>query len=121
MSTYAMICNDRLIEVVYNCEKTPEWPPDAAGNRVVAIECVPEATRDWVYIPETGEIVESNYIEPSDPEEPTPTQLDTITETQLIIMEAMAEQYEESLERELTNMEVQATIYEAILEMGGAV
>ena len=58
-------------------------------------------------------------IEPEVPVEPQPTQLDIITETQLIIMEAMAEQYEESMERDITNMEVQATIYEAILELGG--
>ena len=123
MATYAMICNNDLIEVVYDCEKAPKWPPDALGNPVIAIECVPEATRDWDYNPETGEITEPVYTEPIEPEEPvrTPTQLDNIEATQLTIMTAMAEQYEESLERELTNMEVQATIYEAILEMGGAV
>lgn len=52
---------------------------------------------------------------------PKPTQLDNIESTQLVIMEAMADQYEESLEKELNNMEVQATIYEAILELGGNV
>lgn len=35
-------------------------------------------------------------------------------------MAAMADQYEESLEKDLRNMDVQATIYEAILELGGA-
>lgn len=56
---------------------------------------------------------------------PAPTvieqKMDATQETQLIMMEAMADQYEEQLERELNNMEVQATIYEAILELGGNV
>lgn len=54
------------------------------------------------------------------------TQLDIIQESvssnensQLTIMEALAEQYEENLEKDLNNMEVQATIYETILELGG--
>lgn len=51
--------------------------------------------------------------------EPQPTQLDTIEENQLIIMEAMADQYEQSVETELTNMEVMATIYEQLLAMEG--
>lgn len=49
--------------------------------------------------------------------EPKPTQLDEIQETQLTIMEASAEQYEQQLEKDLNNMEVQATIYEAILSL----
>ena len=52
--------------------------------------------------------------------EPQPTQLDKIQTAQLTIMAAMADQYEESLEKDLRNMDVQATIYEAILELGGA-
>ena len=63
----------------------------------------------------------SKYMWPVSDDFEEPTQLDNIEATQLTIMIAMAEQYEESLERELVNMEVQATIYEAILEMGGAV
>ena len=52
--------------------------------------------------------------------EPQPTQLDKIKTAQLTIMAAMADQYEESLKKDLRNMDVQATIYEAILELGGA-
>lgn len=55
-----------------------------------------------------------------EPETPQPTQLDKIQTAQLTIMAAMADQYEESLEKDLRNMDVQATIYEAILELGGA-
>ena len=50
-----------------------------------------------------------------------PTQLDNIEQTQIIMMEAMADQYEESQERDLTSMEVQATIYEEILALKGEV
>lgn len=50
----------------------------------------------------------------------SPQQLDKIQTAQLTIMAAMADQYEESLEKDLRNMDVQATIYEAILELGGA-
>ena len=51
--------------------------------------------------------------------EPKPTQLDIIQEQQLIIMTAQADQYEQNLENHLNDMEVQATLYEAILELGG--
>lgn len=57
--------------------------------------------------------------EPEPAPEPKPTQLDNIEESQLIIMEAMADQYEQSVETELTNMEVMATIYEQLLAMEG--
>ena len=58
------------------------------------------------------------YVEPT-PTEPQPTQLDGIEETQLIMMEAMVDQYEQQLEQDLINMEAQATIYEAVLALGG--
>lgn len=51
--------------------------------------------------------------------ESEPTQLDIIQEQQLIIMTAQADQYEQNLENRLNDMEVQATLYEAILELGG--
>ena len=50
---------------------------------------------------------------------PKPTQLDEIQEQQLIIMTAQADQYEQNLENRLNDMEVQATLYEAILSLGG--
>lgn len=59
-----------------------------------------------------------DYEEPKEPE-PEPTQLDKIEETQLMMMEAMADQYEQGLEQDLINMEVQATIYEAVMALGG--
>lgn len=66
------------------------------------------------------EYVNGEWVEVPVPPTPTePTQLDNIESYQLILMEAMAEQYEEGLRRDLNNMETQATIYEAILELGG--
>lgn len=67
MTNYAMICNGRIIDVVYECEKAPNWPPDSVGNPVIAIECSSEVTRDWNYNQETGEITEPIYIEPLQP------------------------------------------------------
>ena len=72
-----------------------------------------------------GKIWDGNqWLEPPEPEPepetPQPTQLDKIQTAQLTIMAAMADQYEESLEKDLRNVDVQATIYEAILELGGA-
>lgn len=58
-----------------------------------------------------------------DVEQPTPqtepTQLDKIQENQLTLMEAVAEQYEENLTNRINDMEVQASIYEAVLALGG--
>lgn len=116
MVNYAMICQNRVIEVLHDQEVEPNWPPDLAGNPVTAVVCEGTIERGMIYNPETGEFAE--YIPPT-PEQPEPSQLDTIEETQLIIMEAMADQYEQAEEDRLTNMEVQATIYETLLEMQG--
>lgn len=70
MKTYAMICNNRVIEVLYNQEAEPKWPPDPAYNTVIAVECSAEATIDWLYNAETGEVFEPVFIEPEEPEEP---------------------------------------------------
>lgn len=63
-----------------------------------------------------GEWVE---YEPEPAPEPEPTQLDKLEENQLALMEAVAEQYEEQLENRINDMEVQASIYEAVLALGG--
>ena len=80
MATFAMICNNRVIEVLYDQKVAPVWPPDPVGNLVTSVECSDEATRDWAYNPETGEVFEPVYVEP-EPEAaimPEPTQLDRI-------------------------------------------
>lgn len=120
MATFAMICNNRVIEVLYDLEVAPVWPPDQLGNPVTAVECSAEATRDWSYNPETGEVYEPEVPEYIDPEQ-EPSKLDTIEESQLIIMEALAEQYELNEERHIDDLEIKAEIYEAILELGGNV
>ena len=68
MATYAMICNNTVIDVLYEQDREPHWPPDPSGNQVISIECVPEATRDWLYDPETNTIYEPVYTEPEEPE-----------------------------------------------------
>lgn len=77
---YAMICNNRVIEVLYNQEVAPIWPPDPSGNPVTSVECSAEATRDWVYNPETGEVSEHILVEPEEPIVPEPSQMDRIEE-----------------------------------------
>lgn len=52
-----------------------------------------------------------------EPEPPQPTQLDSIEQTQLLIMEAMADQYEQRLETDLMMMDAQATTFEAVLSL----
>lgn len=61
-----------------------------------------------------------NVIFPEPDPEPL-TQLDEISNTQITMMEAMADQYEQNLQNQLTNMEVQATIYETLLEVQGGI
>lgn len=80
MATYAMICNNQVIEVLCDLEETPNWPPDPSGNPVTSVECSAEATRDWVYNPETGEVSEPILVEPEEPTVPEPTQMDRIEE-----------------------------------------
>lgn len=83
---------------------------------------------DMILITEDFDIINKKYInsewveytpEPLPP--PEPTQLDEIQEQQIIIMTAQADQYEQSLSNRLNDMEVQATLYEAILSLGGNV
>lgn len=80
MATYAMICNNRVIDVLYNQEVEPKWPPVSDGATVIAAECSEKATRDWGYNPETGEVYEPIPIEPEEPTAPEPTQMDRIEE-----------------------------------------
>lgn len=57
--------------------------------------------------------------------EPEPTQLDKIeeqvysnNENNIILMEAMADQYEQTEQYRINDMEVQATIFETVLALG---
>jgi hypothetical protein len=63
---------------------------------------------EWVdYTPEP---IPETIVEPTNSE---------IAQTQLTMMEAMADQYEQNLKSQITSMEVQATIYETLLDIQG--
>lgn len=114
---FAMVLKNKVINIV-NSDTIPNYPPDQHGNTVTAVQCDESVTVGMIYNAETGE-----FTEPPEPTPipKTPTQLDRIEESQLTIMEAMADQYEQSLSNRLDDMEVQATIFETILELGGNV
>lgn len=120
MKRYAMILENMVIDILPNQEVEPQWPPDIDGHPVIAVLCEDESViPGMVYDHENGTFF--HFVEEViTPDDISLQRYNAIHQTQLTIMTAMAEQYEESLERELTNMEVQATIYEAILELGGA-
>ena len=78
MKTYAMILQNRVIDVLKDRETEPYYPPDPLGNPVTAIPCGDTVELGMTYDAETGTF--SEYI-PSEPEptpEPQPTQLDRI-------------------------------------------
>lgn len=117
---YAMILQNRVIGIIES-DTTPYWPPDPQGNPVTAIECDDTVELGMMYDPETGTY--SEYVPVY-----IPTQLDKIEEqvysnndSSLIIMEAMADQYEQTEEYRLNDMEVQATIFESVLALSEGV
>lgn len=118
--TYAMILQNRVIDILKNRETEPHYPPDILGNPVTAVKCDDMVTLGMMYDAETGTFSEYTPPEPQPTPEPEPTQLDRIEEQQLTIMEALADQYEQQQEANLVNMEVQATIYEELLAIQGS-
>lgn len=121
MKKYAMILLNRVIGVLES-DTPPSWPPDPQGNPVTAVECDESVELGMAYNPETGEF--SEYIPPSY----VPTQFDKIEEqvysnndNDIIIMEAIADQYEQTEEYRLNDMEVQATIFESVLALSEGV
>lgn len=68
---YAMILLDRVIDIVKS-NNPPNYPPDAMGNPVTAIECDDSVILGMIYNEETGEFTE--YIPPMI----APSQLDRI-------------------------------------------
>ena len=73
MATFAMICKNQVIEVLYDLEVAPVWPPDAAGNPVMSVECPAEATREWNYDPDTGRVTEPVPVIDEDSDEDAPS------------------------------------------------
>ena len=82
MGTYAMICNNRVIEILYDMEVAPVWPPDPANNPVTAVLCDDTVERGMIYDSEAGVF---SWPESDSHSEPTPTQLDRIEETLAIL------------------------------------
>lgn len=80
MKTYAMILQNRVIDVLKNQETEPHWPPDPSGNPVTAIPCDDTVTLGMIYDSETGTFSEYTPPEPEPMPEPQPTQLDRIEE-----------------------------------------
>lgn len=80
MKTYAMILQNRVIDVLKNQETEPYYPPDPSGNPVIAIPCDDTVTLGMIYDPETGTFSEYTPPEPEPIPEPQPSQLDRIEE-----------------------------------------
>lgn len=80
MKTYAMILQNRVIDVLKNQETEPYYPPDPSGNPVTAIPCDDTVTLGMIYDSETGTFSEYTPPEPEPTPEPQPTQLDRIEE-----------------------------------------
>ena len=80
MKTYAMILQNRVIDVLKDQETEPYYPPDPSGNPVTAIPCDDTVTLGMLYDSETGTFSEYTPPEPEPIPEPQPTQLDRIEE-----------------------------------------
>ena len=62
MKNYAMILQNRVIDVLKNQEVEPYYPPDPSGNPVTAIPCDETVTLGMIYDPET--VTFSEYTPP---------------------------------------------------------
>lgn len=80
MKTYAMILQNRVIDVLKDRETEPYYPPDPSGNPVTAIPCDDTVTLGMIYDPETGTFSEYTPPEPEPIPKPQPSQLDRIEE-----------------------------------------
>lgn len=78
MSNYAMILQNRVIDVLQNQFDKPYYPPDPSGNPVIAIQCDDTVELGMMYNSETNTFSEYIPPEPEPIPEPTPTQLDRI-------------------------------------------
>jgi hypothetical protein len=81
VKNYAMILQNRVIDVLKNQEVEPYYPPDPSGNPVTAIPCDETVMLGMIYDPETGTF--SEYTPP----EPEPTPEPEITETEQEILD----------------------------------
>ena len=81
MKNYAMILQNRVIDVLKNQEVEPYYPPDPSGNPVTAIPCDETVTLGMIYDPET--VTFSEYTPP----EPEPAPEPQWTETEQAILD----------------------------------
>ena len=81
MKNYAMILQNRVIDVLKNQEVESYYPPDPSGNPVTAIPCDETVTLGMIYDPET--VTFSEYTPP----EPEPTPEPQLTETEQAILD----------------------------------
>lgn len=80
MKNYAMILQNRVIDVLKDRETEPYYPPDPSGNPVTAIPCDETVTLGMIYNSETGTFSEYTPPEPEPTPKPQPSQLDRIEE-----------------------------------------
>lgn len=107
---YAGIVNGTVI-IIDEINEKPVYPPTNDGLKVITMEC-----DDTVQVGD--KVVDGKIIGTYNPK-PEPSQLAKLEENQLALMEAVADQYEEHIENRINDMEVQASIYEAVLALGG--
>lgn len=66
MKNYAMLVDNRVIDILINLDTAPKWPPTPEGIPVVSIECNETVKIGMVYDFETNTF--SEYIPESIPE-----------------------------------------------------
>lgn len=74
---YAMILNNRVIDMLDNQNTVPHYPPDKHGNKVTPVECDETVYRGMEYDFDTNTFMAYNPV-PTSAETPQPTQLDLI-------------------------------------------
>lgn len=112
---FAILLNNRVIDIVESTT-LPDYPPTSEGYIPKNQPCDENVVLGMYYHPDTQLF---SFDEPKTTR--LYTQTDRIEESQLVIMEAIADQYEQGLANRLDDQEVQATIFETILELGGNV
>ena len=96
-------------EVVERHYKRNTWPKSQVADAVGV----------WITEDEYFDIVGEKYVAPEKVPTDSEQMLSEAKEMQMIMMEAMADQYEERQEKDLNTMEVLATIYEETLAVSG--
>lgn len=84
MKNYAMILQNRVIDVLKNRETEPYYPPDPSGNPVTAIPCDDTVALGMIYDSETGTFSEYTPPEP----EPIPKPEEPITKKDITMIQS---------------------------------